>query len=440
MTWFLGFLAAAIATAWWLSHRKFVRHWRQLEQWLDDLAAGRTPGSAAFPDSGRFAALTHPLEKLAAEQERLRGQSAREEFNLRTILASMAEGVMVVDAQHVLRLVNPSFIRLFEPKGDPLGQTVLQFLREPELEEMISAALATGEPQTREVGMNGGRPARHFAVHSVPMRDQAGTPGVVTIFRDITRLKQLEDVRREFVANVSHELRTPLSIFHGFLENLRDAPAMSRPDQAEIFAIMDKHSQRLNALLEDLLTLARLESRQETLRPEEIVVAELLRGVSADWESKIAKKNLTLALDVAADLPPLFADPLRLEQVLSNLLENAVKYTEPGGRIHLRASCTGGQIELRVEDTGLGIPPADLPHIFERFYRADKARTREQGGTGLGLSIVKHIAQTHGGSVTAESKYGVGTTIIVRLPAGQTGAAQNPSHDIRTQAAPRRPA
>ena len=332
MTWFLGFLAAAIATAWWLSHRKFVRHWRQLEQWLDDLAAGRTPGSAAFPDSGRFAALTHPLEKLAAEQERLRGQSAREEFNLRTILASMAEGVMVVDAQHVLRLVNPSFIRLFEPKGDPLGQTVLQFLREPELEEMISAALATGEPQTREVGMNGGRPARHFAVHSVPMRDQAGTPGVVTIFRDITRLKQLEDVRREFVANVSHELRTPLSIFHGFLENLRDAPAMSRPDQAEIFAIMDKHSQRLNALLEDLLTLARLESRQETLRPEEIVVAELLRGVSADWESKIAKKNLTLTLDVAADLPPLFADPLRLEQVLNNLLENAVKYTEPGGK------------------------------------------------------------------------------------------------------------
>ncbi len=419
MSWFLGFLAVAIAAAWWFSHRRFVRHWRHLEQWIDDLAAGRTPSGMVFLNGGRFAALTHPLEKLAAEQERLRGQSAREEFNLRTILASMAEGVMVVDAQHVLRLVNPSFTGLFEPKGDPLGQTVLQLLREPELEEMISAALATGEPQARDVAMNGGRPARHFAVHAVPMREQAGTPGVVTIFRDITRLKQLEDVRREFVANVSHELRTPLSIFHGFLENLRDDPGMSRADQAEVFAILSKHSQRLNALLEDLLTLARLESRQETLHVEEIAVEEFLHGVCADWESKIAKKNLVLSVDVAAELPPFFADRLRLDQVLGNLLENAVKYTEPGGRIRLRASGADGQMELRVEDSGLGIPPADLPHIFERFYRADKARTREQGGTGLGLSIVKHIAQTHGGSVTAESKYGVGTTIIVRLPVVQ---------------------
>ena len=416
MSWFLGFLAAAIAAAWWFSHRRFVRHWRHLEQWIDDLAAGRPSGGMVFHDAGRFSTLTHPLEKLAAEQERLRGQSAREEFNLRTILASMAEGVMVVDAQHVLRLVNPSFIGLFEPKGDPLGQTVLQLLREPELEEMISAALATGEPQTRDLAMNGGRPARHFAVHSVPMREQGGARGVVTIFRDITRLKQLEDVRRDFVANVSHELRTPLSIFHGFLENLTDDPGMAREDQAEVFAILSKHSQRLNALLEDLLTLARLESRQEVLQAEEIAVGEFLQSVSGDWASKIAKKNLHLTLDVAADLPLLFADPLRLEQVLNNLLENAVKYTEPGGRIRLRASCAGGQMELRVEDSGLGIPPGDLPHIFERFYRADKARTREQGGTGLGLSIVKHIAQTHGGSVTAESTYGVGTTIIVRLP------------------------
>ena len=416
MSWFLGFLAAGIAVAWWFSHRRLVRHWGILGKWIEDLAAGRTPGGLVFRDGGRFAALAHPLEKLAAAQARLRGEAEREEFNLRTILASMAEGVMVVDAQHVVRLANPSFIRLFEPKGDPLGQTVLQLLREPELEEMISAALTTGEPQTRDVAVNGGRPARYFAVHAVAMRDQAGAPGAVAIFRDITRLKQLEDVRREFVANVSHELRTPLSIFHGFLENLRDDPEMPRADQAEVFAILSKHSDRLNALLEDLLTLARLESREEKLQPEDIAVDAFLRDVAADWETKTAKKQLTLTLDVAAELPPLFADPLRLEQVLNNLLENAVKYTEPGGQIRVRAACAGEQLELRVEDTGLGIPPADLPHIFERFYRADKARTREQGGTGLGLSIVKHIAQTHRGSVTAESKYGVGTTIIVRLP------------------------
>ena len=418
MAWFLGFLAVAIAGAWWLSHRRLERQRLHLERLMEELADGRRPESMDFPAGSSFSALTHPLEKIAAGQERLRAQFEREEFNLRTILASMEEGVIVVDAHHVLRLVNPSFIRLFEPKGDPLGQTVLQVLREPEMEAMLTAALATGDEQARDVAMDGGRPPRHFAVRAVPIRDEAGGPGVVAIFRDITRLKQLEDVRREFVANVSHELRTPLSIFHGYLENLRDDPAMPREAQAEVFEILAKHSCRLNALLEDLLTLARLESRHGNIEPEEIAVGAFLHAVGADWQGRIAKQNLTLALDAPADLPPLFADPLRVGQVMNNLLENAVKYTEPGGQIRVRAAQEGSQLALSVEDSGLGIPPADLPHIFERFYRADKARTRGQGGTGLGLSIVKHIAQTHGGTVTAESRYGVGTTITVRLPLG----------------------
>ncbi len=422
MTWFFGILAAGIGLAWWRHERRMARHWRHLGDMLDALAAGREPGSFVFLHGGHFSALTHPLGKLAEEQARLRGQSDREEFKLRTVLASMEEGVMVVDGQQVLRLVNPSFSRIFEPKGEPLGQTVLQILREPEIAAMLAAALKTGEPQTRDIAAHGGCPARHLGVHAVPIRDQAGGLGVVTIFRDISRLKQLEDVRREFVANVSHELRTPLSIFHGYLENLRDDPGMARADQAEVFAILSRHSLRLNALLEDLLTLARLESRQENLRVEEIAPAAFLRGVAADWESPIAKKKLTLTVDVPPGLPALFGDPLRLGQVLNNLLENAVKYTGPGGQIRLRVALVGGQLELRVEDTGLGIPPTDLLHIFERFYRADKARTREQGGTGLGLSIVKHIVQTHGGTVQAESVYGRGTTIIVRLPAAARGS------------------
>jgi two-component system phosphate regulon sensor histidine kinase PhoR len=416
VTWFLGILAAVIAFAWWLHERRMARHWRHLRELLDALAAGRDPGSFVFLHGGHFSALTHPLGKLAEEQARLRGQFDREEFNLRTILASMEEGVMVVDGQHVLRLVNPSFSRIFEPKGEPIGQSVLQVLREPEIEEMVGTALRTGEAQTRDIAASGGRPARHLGVHAVPIRDQAGGPGVVAIFRDISRLKQLEDVRREFVANVSHELRTPLSIFHGYLENLRDDPGMARADQAEVFAILSRHSLRLNALLEDLLTLARLESRQDQLRTEEIELDGFLHEVAGDWKSQAARKKLKLTVDVAPGLPRISADPLRLGQVLNNLFENAVKYTEANGAIRLSAALVEGQCELRVEDTGLGIPPADLQHIFERFYRADKARTREQGGTGLGLSIVKHIVQTHGGTVQAESEYGKGTTIIVRLP------------------------
>jgi two-component system phosphate regulon sensor histidine kinase PhoR len=415
MSAILGWCVAgvlALCTSWiW---RRFARDWRHLEQLIDELASGRKPAGFVFRNGGRFARLTYPLEKIAQEQEKLHREIHDEAFNLRTILASMEEGVMVVDTHHTLRLVNPSFISLFELKGDPVGQTVLHTLRETAFEDLISAALRTGQDQRADVERTSDK--RHFAVHAVPVREYAGGPGVVAIIRDITRLRQLEEVRREFVANVSHELRTPLSIFHGYLENLIDAPSMPRKDQVEIFEILRKHSRRLNALLEDLLTLARLESRQEKMVRVSMELPALLRSVAGDWSQKLATKKLALNVETTDDLPRISADPQRLEQVLHNLLENAVKYTEPGGNILLRAGAQNGHIEVRVEDSGQGIPPADLPHIFERFYRADKARSREQGGTGLGLSIVKHIIQLHGGSVAAESKYGKGTTIILHLP------------------------
>lgn len=418
--WIVGLLlAAAIAAAWWRSHRRAARNWERLERALDALAEGRKPEGLVFVEGGFFSRQTHRLEQLAALQDHLRQQASREESNLETILASMEEGVIVVDAQHVLRRVNPSFLALHDLKTDPRGQTVLRTLREPAVEEIVSAALKTGEPQTRDVEMTAAKPPRHFAVHAVPMRDDEGCPGVVAIFRDTSRLKQLEDVRREFVANVSHELRTPLSIFHGYLENLLDDPTMPRKEQAEIFTILRKHSLRLNALLEDLLILARLESRYDELQREAIAPAEFIRGVLIDWRERAEKKKLELTLDAPADLPTIHVDPLRLGQVLNNLLENAIKYTDEGGSVAIRAARENGAVEVRVEDTGTGIPPADLPHIFERFYRADKSRTRELGGTGLGLSIVKHIVQSHGGTVKAESTYGKGTTISFRLPLGE---------------------
>jgi len=411
----LGWCVAGILAlgAWWV-WRRFSRDFRHLEQLVDDLATGRKPEGFVFRHGGRFGRLTFPLEKIANANEILRQRIHDEAFNLGTILASMEEGVMGVNDQHKLCLVNPSFIALFDLKVDPVGQTVLHTLRETAFEELISTALRTGVTQHRDVERTSDK--RHFAVHAVPVREFAGGPGVVAIIRDITRLRQLEEVRREFVANVSHELRTPLSIFHGYVENLIDAPAMSRKEQMEIFEVLRKHSRRLNALLEDLLILARLESRQEKMVCVSMELPALLRAVAGDWSQKLAAKKLTLSVDAPVDLPSVVADPQRLEQVLHNLLENAVKFTESGGGIQLRARALPGELELRVEDNGQGIPPADLPHIFERFYRADKARSRELGGTGLGLSIVKHIVQLHGGSVTAESKYGIGTTIALHLP------------------------
>ncbi len=420
--WFFAFLAAALGLAWWWSARRLRSDGAQLERALDELGEGKRPGRFAFR-SGRFDQLARRLEHLAEVLDRSRRDVERSEAQLDTVLASMEEGVMVVDEHHVLRQTNPSFRKFFDLPADPRGQTVLRASRATELEALISTALSTSEVQTGEISVNGSRTPRHFAVSAVPMRDDEGRPGVVAILRDVSRLRQLEDVRREFVANVSHELRTPLSIFHGYVENLLDDPKMPMASQREVFEILRKHSLRLNALLEDLLTLARLESRNDELELAPVQLDKFLRDIVNDWSGRAARKNLVLAVEIDATIPPLLADARRLEQVFNNLLENAAKYTEEGGRITVKAAQIEGQAEVRVEDTGIGIPPADLAHIFERFYRADKARTRSLGGTGLGLSIVKHLVQSHGGSVRAESTYGKGTAIIIRLPLSENLAA-----------------
>ncbi len=389
---------------------------------VEELGQGREPKSFVFLNGGRFTHLANSLERLTDSRERLRRRRSREEMNLQTILASMEDGVMVVDRQHTIRLVNPSVLRLFGLTFDPLGRSVLQTLRESGFDEIISGALTTWEPQSREISASSSKALHHISVHAMPMRNASGEEGVVTIFRDVTRLKQLEEMRREFVANVSHELRTPLSIFHGYLENLRDNPNLPRAELVETIGVLEKHSLRLNALVEDLLILARLESRDVRLQLEEIDLESFLREIIGDWKLRSARKNITISLEIAPGMPPLVADVLRIEQVVSNLVDNAIKYTPAGGHVAVRVALIGEEMELRVEDNGVGILPLDLPHIFERFYRADKARSREQGGTGLGLSIVKHIVQTHGGTVRAESVFAQGTTIVLNLPVGKLAA------------------
>jgi two-component system phosphate regulon sensor histidine kinase PhoR len=400
--------------------RKYLLPWRQLEKMVNDLAAGQRPDSFVFHGAKRFTRVALSLEKLADEQRRLQRQISEEEFNLQAILSSMAEGVMVVDNDHVIRLVNSSFLKLFNIAASPLGQTVLAALREAPVEEILRATAQSGETQTREISIFGdaqGEAGRHFAVSAVPIKKADGKiSGMVTVFHDISRLRQLEEIRREFVANVSHELRTPLSIFHGYVENLLDNPGMPRRELLAIFEILDKHSLRLNALLEDLLAIARLESRREKLEIEEINPVSFFQQFLKDWNPRAAKKKITAELDLQPGLPLLRADYFRLEQVLNNLLDNAIKYAPEDGRITVRAAARDGWFEIQVEDNGLGIPAGDLPHIFERFYRVEKARSREKGGTGLGLSIVKHIMVLHGGTAEARSVLGKGTAIILRFP------------------------
>jgi two-component system phosphate regulon sensor histidine kinase PhoR len=239
------------------------------------------------------------------------------------------------------------------------------------------------------------------------------------LFHDITELKKMDQVRRDFVANVSHELRTPLSILRGYIETLLDNSKTPHEELLRILRVMERHSNRLELLVEDLLTLAQLESGNPHLQLGIIDLSEFLHEMICDWEEKLASKQLSIVVDIPPTLSPMRADRTRLQEALYNLLDNAVKYSREQSEIRLSARQSDSEIELSVSDQGVGVAREDLPRIFERFYRADKARSRDAiRGTGLGLAIVKHITQLHGGRVEAESEVGRGTTIRVILPAG----------------------
>jgi two-component system phosphate regulon sensor histidine kinase PhoR len=239
----------------------------------------------------------------------------------------------------------------------------------------------------------------------------------MVLFHDITELKKIDQVRRDFVANVSHELRTPLSILRGYIETLLDSPETSREELSRILAVMERHSKRLDLLAEDLLTLAQLESANPNLQLDDVDLSSLFGEVIRDWERKLATKQLKIFVDVSPDLPTIRADRVRLQEALNNLLDNAVNYSGEHGEIRLMAKRRDQEVVLSVSDNGIGISKEDLPRIFERFYRVDKARNaKDIRGTGLGLAIVKHVAQLHGGHVEAESELGKGTIIRVVLP------------------------
>jgi Signal transduction histidine kinase len=331
----------------------------------------------------------------------------------------MQDGLLVVDTGRHITLMNRTFENLFELRDAAVGSPLLETVRHATLDRLIAEALRTGGLMQSELLLTDSktRAERHVEVSAVPMKDDMDLiRGAVVLFHDITQLKQVDQIRRDFVANVSHELRTPLSILHGYIETLIDSPKTSREELARILQIMDRHSKRLGLLVDDLLSLAQLESSSANFEIGEMQLREFFDSVIRDWKKRLAKKNLKVIVDLEPDIPPIRADETRLQEVLYNLLENAVKYSRENGEIRLQAERSGSEIVISVADDGIGISKDDLPRIFERFYRADKARSRELGGTGLGLAIVKHIAHLHGGHVEAESEIEKGTTIRVVLP------------------------
>ncbi|MEO8440513.1 MAG: ATP-binding protein [Spartobacteria bacterium] len=419
----MGWIAFALALvllaySWWRVRRDWIRPGRELEQIVGELKAERMPRTFLIDGSSTVRGTALALEQLALREASLRARLREGEFGVQAIVGALADGLVVVDGARRVRLMNQAFRDTFGI--DPLRAdgTLLEILRDAAVERLLGEALSRGQTQRGTISLTRkGEPERHLEVVAEPIKNEPGkATGAVILFRDITELRQTEKMRRDFVANVSHELRTPLSILRGYLETLLENPKQPPAELLRIFEVMERHSNRLNLLVDDVLSLARLEGPGVALDLTVVRPAPFLRGIMRDWAKKCTAKNLRTELDAADDLPPLLVDEGRLQEVIYNLLDNAVKYSQSGGNIRVAAKREGNEICLSVQDDGAGIPARDLPRIFERFYRADKARHRDLGGTGLGLSIVKHIAHLHGGSVEAESELGRGTIVRVLLP------------------------
>jgi two-component system, OmpR family, phosphate regulon sensor histidine kinase PhoR len=328
---------------------------------------------------------------------------------------SMLEGLLLLDRNRRIYLANRAFKNFFGLKIELRGKTILETLRLHELAELVGRVETEGQVFDYEFKLPE-LSGRWLRVNAAVISNSAGErEGTILVFHDLTRLKQLERTREDFVANVSHELRTPLSLIKGYVETLLDG-ARNDPAITERFLkIIERNTQRLDLLIQDLLTISALESGRMQLNLQPVELRPLAEKVFTDLNSKAENKNVRLV----NELPELLAnaDVNRLEQVLANLVDNAVKYGRAQGTVRVGGKkLDDGKLEMFVQDDGPGIPHESLDRVFERFYRVDKARSRDQGGTGLGLSIVKHIVHSHGGAVWVTSEPGQGATFYFTLP------------------------
>lgn len=413
---------AVLASLWLWSWRGWRRSVRELEQALDLAGQGR-----AF--RARRRRLNRPLRRVAdsirglvnGEVER-RGRAEREVEQLRVVLGGMSEGVVAIDPRRRLLFANGSADRLFGLGPQAVGRLVLELIRSPQVQEAVDATLdgpgafrgeftvASRENPTRSV-------PRVLAFQGSVLPGETPS-GAVLVFHDVTDLRRLERMRQDFVANASHELKTPLAAIKAFTETLLDSALHDEEVNVRFLHRIEEQADRLNQLILDLLSLARLESGQDVFQHEPLAVAQALGACVATHRERAEAHALDLSLDLGPvdEATRVVADEEAFRQVCDNLIDNAIKYTPEGGRVAVRCGLDAGWVEILVADSGIGIPRNDLPRIFERFYRVDKARSRELGGTGLGLAIVKHVVGSLGGQVAVDSRLGEGTQFRVRLP------------------------
>jgi two-component system phosphate regulon sensor histidine kinase PhoR len=355
-------------------------------------------------------ALNSMADKL---RQRIRSeQHARSEIE--TILASMAEGVVAVDGRERVLLMNDAAARMLDLDAAlETGETLWQHLRFAELERGLRATLESGEPWHADAG-SPRDDGRTLSISVAPVRGESS--GAVALLSDVTEIRRLEQVRRDFVANVSHEMRTPLAAVLGALETLSDA-GLDDATRNRFLDIAARNAARLQAIVADLLDLSTIEARGDSMSLDSVRVDEPLRTAAAALAGAAEAKGIDLAFPSATTPPPVVqGNRQRLEQAFTNLIANAIHYTPGGGHVHARVRSSQKEILVEIEDDGIGIPASALPRVFERFFRVDRGRSRDTGGTGLGLAIVKHIALAHGGRVEVRSEEGRGSTFTIGLP------------------------
>jgi len=416
-----GLIAAvAMALAFWLA-RRITRPLQELTEGAERIAGGSFGYKVFTGSHDEVGMLAQSFNQMSEQLAAQFSQVEDDRRQLRAILSGMIEGVVALDSEERILFANDRAAQMLEFQQAPvLGRHFWEVVRQRSLQEMARRALTDPEPFREELTWSSpkGGPSpgpNSLTVHAAGLTGSPGR-GAVLVFHDTSELRRLERLRQEFVANVSHELKTPLSVIKATVETLLDGGADDPKNRLSFLNQIAHQADRLHALILDLLSLARIESATEAFQFQAVSVADVAQACVQRHQSLAHAKNQTVEIRRAEEEVQVWADEEALGQILDNLVANGVQYTPAGGRICLRWQSENDQVCLEVQDTGIGIPEHDLPRIFERFFRVDKARSRELGGTGLGLSIVKHLVQAMHGTIQATSKVGEGSTFTIRLP------------------------
>ncbi len=391
--------------------RSMSRSLREMAHLADQIAKGNFSKRLKTNSKDEVGQLTKTINEMAMSLEKQFSELQNEKNQLQTILNDMVEGVLVSNEKNEIVLINPALQTMFSMDETCTGKTVLECIRNKTIHESIEKSLAMNSPVEGEVSFQ----EKHLMIQTSPFGSKSVSKGCVSVFYDVTALRKLENARREFVANVSHELKTPLTNILGYAETLRRGALQDTEAAGRFVEKIENNAIQLKSLVEDILRLSAIESGRLEMHLAPLSLEEVFREIQSTFETQIQSKNLIFEKKIPSGFI-IQADPSAIKQIVGNLIDNAIKYTPNDGKITVSTIVLSSHCQISIADTGIGISEKDLPYVFERFYRVDKARSREAGGTGLGLSIVKHLVQAHGGEVGVESQIGNGTQFFFTLP------------------------